>query len=254
MASAAYARPDGPADPGISRGVHGLYLQTLVSRRVGGYIEPYAGMDVLFEIPLGDLTAFRYGSPPYGALSTLPPIRGSFLAGLEIVPWENRESWQRFVVDASVRGTYVSQGRDYSPLYDALGSSNSVPLTAPTYAVNDLQSNNTSRPLYFTGTTTVESYAMFTARLSIAIQAAKFLRFSIGSALTYITPHLITATDACNPNEHPGDSSPLRGGCVGNSAPDPLSRPVVDSPGQRFRIDQNFVWDLFATVSFAPRF
>lgn len=246
-------RAAGPQDPGISRGVHGLYLQTVMSRRIW-YLEPYIGLDALLELPLSDITAFRYGATPYGQLATIPPIRGSLLAGTEIVPWENRETWQRFVIDVRVRAEYYSQGRDYSPLYDALGASQSVPLTAPSYSVTDLARGDTSRPINFAGTTTVQSHGRLTAQLGLSIQAAKFLRFSLGTALTYITPHLITATDACNPNEQPGGSSPLRGGCVGNAAPDPLHRPVIDAPGQRFGVTDNYSWDLWINVSFSPRF
>ena len=46
----------------------------------------------------------------------------------------------------------------------------------------------------------------------------------------------------------------MRGGCVGNAVPDPQHRPVIDSPGQRFRVNDNFTWDLFINVALTPRF
>jgi hypothetical protein len=247
----AYARAAGPAEPGISRGVHGLYLQTVMSRRVG-YVEPYIGLDVLFEVP-GTANLFRFTDAPFGQLATYPPIQGSLVAGAEIVPWENRETWQRFAVDLSVRGQYYSQGRDYTVLYDALGSSNSVPLTSPSWAISDQPANDPRRAVWYSGLAGVHSHGRLSASLAIAIQAAKFLRFDFGSTITYVTPHLITATDACNPNEEPRSASE-RGGCVSSAVPDPQHRPVIDLPGQRFRTTDDLIWDLFVTIALTPQF
>lgn len=248
---APYERAAGPAEPGISRRVHGLYAQTVMSRRVG-YVEPYIGLDFLYEIPEGG-TPFRFTDAPFGQLATYPPIQGSLTAGAEIVPWENRESWQRFAIDLRVRGTYYSQGRDYSVLFDALGSSNSVPLTTPTWAISDQPANDPNRAIWFSGTTGVHSHGQLTAALSVDIMAAKFLRFVFGSSLSYVTPHFITATDACNPNETPRNAAE-RGGCVADAVPDPQHRPVIDSPGQRFRTTEDFIWDLYVNVALTPRF
>lgn len=239
------------AGPGISRRVHGFYALTAMSRRIG-YLEPYIGLDFLIEIPERNIQ-FRFGDTPFGQLSNIPPVQGSFVAGTEIVPWENRESWQRFVIDVRVRGAYFSQGRDYSPLFDALGASNSQGLIQPSYAINDVLTNNTNRPVYFTGTTSTHSHAQFTGQLGLAFQAARFLRFTVGAAFSYTTPYLLTATDACNPNESP-QSPAQRGGCVGNAVPDPLHRPVIDLPGQRFRMTEAFTYDLWVNLVLTPRF
>ncbi len=239
-------------DPGISRRVHGLYFQTLVSRRIG-YIEPYAGLDALLEIPEGNLPQFRFGDTPYGQLSTYPPIQGSFMVGTEIIPWENRESWQRFVVDLAVRGHYYSQGRDYSPLFDALGTSNSTPLTQPQYPINQAVNNNFQNPVYFTGTTGVHSHGAISGAMGVSIQPAKFIRFSFGGNVMYTAPFLMTATDACNPNVSP-DNDAYRAGCVGSSVPDPMHRPVIDSAGQRFRFTDDWTWNVYVNLSLTPRF
>jgi hypothetical protein len=208
-------------------------------------------MDALIELPSSS-EFFHYGDVPYGQLATMPPISGSLVAGMEIIPWENRESWQRFVVDLNLRAAYASQGRDFSPLFDALGSSNSIPLTQASYAINDLDSH--ARPIYFNGTTSLHATGSVSAGLGLAIQAARFLRFSVSGQLTYIAPQTMTATDACNPNERPGSNLALRGGCVGDASPDPTHRPVIDLPGQRFRFVDDTVFDLWVNISLTPRF
>jgi hypothetical protein len=236
-------------DPGISRRVYGIYMQTIVSRNVG-YFEPYIGLDFLLELPESGTQTFRFGDVPYGQLSTYPPIQGSLVAGTEITPWENRETWQRFLIDIFVVGKYYSQGRDYSPLFDALGSSSSIPLVAPNYAINDQMMN---RAIYFTGTTGIASHTDVSAHLRVTVQPARFLRFTVGGSVMYSAPYLITATDACNPNVRPADNSQL-GGCVGDAVPDPMHRPVIDGAGQRFRAVDDITWDFYASLSFTPRF
>src|SRR5690606_5071264 len=104
----------GDRDPGVSRGTTALELHTYVSKRVK-YVEPYGGFSALLE--------FQNDSSDYGAtdlegsLVNRPPLRGSMIAGLEVIPWEVREKFQRISFDFRFTGTYVSEGRDYSELF-----------------------------------------------------------------------------------------------------------------------------------------
>jgi hypothetical protein len=115
------------------------------SRGAWGFIEPYAALDILAEFPLRS-TTFRYFDTPYGQLASFPPITSSLVVGAEIIPWENRETWQRHAIDLRLRGTYRSQGRDYSPLYDALGSSTSRALALPGCPSNVRNADGTCQP------------------------------------------------------------------------------------------------------------
>lgn len=242
--------------PGISRGLHGIYFQTMISRRLG-YIEPYAGFDILGEFPTRE-SPFRYIDTPYGLLGNFPPIVSSLTVGTEIIPWENRETWQRFVVDLRLQGTYRSLGRDYSQLYDALGTSTSRALLAPGCPSNVRNADGSCQPgreVYFDGLTNTASHIVLSGSLGISIQPAKFLRFNLGASLAWVSPHMLTATDACNPNTSPPAEHPeWRGGCVSNSAPDPQHRPVVDQPGNRFRSTEDFIFDFYASIALTPRF
>lgn len=246
-------RPNDPTrTPGISRGVHGLFFQTVVSRRYG-FFEPYLGIEALAEIPGARLPQFLYGGDkPFGQLSTLPPIKGALTVGAEIVPWENREQWQRFAIDLRLRGEYHSQGREFTPLFDALGSSNSVPLTSPSWTIRQQMARDPSNAVWFTGTTTVQSHAKLGGYFALNFQASRHFRFVLAGSFLYTTPHAMTSTDACNPNEtstNPAD----RGGCTGNSVPDPQHRTVIDSVGSRFRMAGDVTWDVQAQLTFTPR-
>jgi hypothetical protein len=245
-------RPNGTRTPGISRGVHGAFFQTVLSRRFG-FFEPFLGLEAMIEVPGARLSQFRYGADrPFGQLSSIPPIQGALTVGMEIIPWENREQWQRFAIDLRMRGEYHSQGRDYTPLFDALGSSNSVPLTSPSWSIRDGQTMSPMNAIWFTGTSTVQSHARLGMYFGVNMQAAKQLRFTLAGSFMYTTPHALTATDACNPNEtsnNPAD----RGGCSGSSVPDPMHRTVIDAAGSRFRMANDITWDIAANLTFTPR-
>jgi hypothetical protein len=255
-ATGAANRPLSGGAAGISRGVHGVYFQTAVARRVG-FIEPYAALDILAEFPLRS-TTFRYFDTPYGQLASYPPITSSLVVGAELIPWENRESWQRFTIDLRFRGTYRSQGRDYSPLYDALGSSTSRALALPGCPSNVRNADGTCQPgreVYFDGLTTNAAYVVINSQLTLALQPAKFVRIDLGLGVSWLSPHMLTVTDACNPGETvPAAHPEWRGGCVNDSAPDPTHRVVIDQPGGRFRTTGDTQVDFFANVSFTPRF
>lgn len=248
----AYERPNGTRTPGISRGVHGAFFQTVLSRRYG-FFEPFLGLEAMIEVPGARLSQFRYGADrPFGQLSSIPPIQGALTVGMEVVPWENREQWQRFAIDLRMRGEYHSQGRDYTPLFDALGSSNSIPLTSPSWSVRDGQAANPANAIWFTGTTTTQSYARLGMYFGLNMQAARQLRFTVSGSVLYTTPHAFTATDACNPNESSNNPAD-RGGCAGSSVPDPMHRTVIDSAGARFRMANDITWDISANLTFTPR-
>lgn len=252
----ATTRPVSAGSPGISRGLHGIFFQTMLSRRMG-YVEPYGGIEFLAEFPERS-APFRYFDTPYGLLANFPPISGTFTLGTEVIPWENRETWQRLVIDLRLRGTYHSQGRDYSAVYDALGTSTSRALAQPGCPSNVRSADGSCQPgreVYFDGTTSTASYATIGTSVSVSIQAARFLRFNLGGTFLFNTSHLITNTDACNPStQPPADHPEWRGGCVSNSAPDPLHRPVIDAPGGRFRTSEDMQFELYASVALTPRF
>lgn len=249
-------RPVSAGSPGISRGLNGIYFQTEVARRVG-FVEPYAALDMLAEFPQRD-TPFRYFDTPYGQLASYPPLTASLVVGAELIPYENRETWQRVVIDLRFRGTYRSQGRDYSPLYDALGSSGSRALAAPGCPSNARDPSGACQPgreVWFDGLTTTASNMTLNGMINIAAQPAKFVRFDLGLGMSWVTPHLITATDACNPNSTvPAAHPEWRGGCVNDSAPDPTHRAAIDQSGGRFRTSGETLFDVFFSASFTPRF
>lgn len=251
-----FRNPAVPArSPGISRGTNAIRLGTLVSNRFR-YVEPYGGFWFQAEWQKSNTDIGNYGDIE-GIITNRPPLRGGLTGGMMIHPWENREQYQRFTIDLRVDATYVSQGRDYSPLFDALGTSNASSLVATNpaeYRANGVDADgnvisvgNYKRPIAFTGVTDVEAYGIFGGRVGFVVQAAQYIRFNLGVGLSYVQAHNISASDACNPDfsPTPGAAGRCRSGGKGSvtGAPNPNHRPILDLPGRRFRVAETVIWD-----------
>lgn len=252
----------GNRSPGVSRGVTGLEVHTYVSRRIK-HLEPYFGARALFEFPNGNsdyALADWEGSPVTG-----PPMRATLLAGLTLIPWEVRERFQRVSFDVRITGTYVSKGRDYSELYDALGSSDAPSLRHPSFtryrANPDPQSGapavlDPDAPrAYFTGLTTVEQHGALGMHTAFTWQAGEYVKFHLGGGLTVVRGHLVTFDEPCDLDAEatPGTAGPCRSANgTPKGRPNPNYRRVIDDPGHRFRVDDALELDFWlnATVMF----
>lgn len=252
------ANPSVNRDPGISRGMNAVAFHTIFSRRFG-YVEPYTAFRMQAEFPQSN-SDFGATSDLRGTLLNRPPILGTVMVGMEVFPWERRERFQRLGLDFKVSGTYHSPGRDYSELFDALGSSQAPSLRNPNPAAyragpGDFTSvaDPNAQRVYFTGITDQQAYGSVRAAAGVTWQAGEYVKFTGGLGLTYAQSHLVTAADACNPDfkGDAGASGPCRTGAAtasGGSAtgiPNPNHRPVIDLPGRRFSVDDTTIVDLW---------
>ncbi|RYE94423.1 MAG: hypothetical protein EOO75_02045, partial [Myxococcales bacterium] len=197
----------GERKPGVSRGTTAIEVHSMMSRRVK-YVEPYGGFRALFE--------FANSNSDYGptkgldsVLTSGPPLQGWMIVGMMFIPYENREQFQKLTFDTRFTGTYRSEGRDYSPIFDALGSSDAPSIRRPNYAefrgapgVGAGQSvvDPSSQKVYSAGLTDVAAHGSFSISGSAQFQAGEYVKFQIGGGYTYIQPHLITGDQPCNPN------------------------------------------------------
>jgi len=253
------ANPASNRDAGISRGMNGAVVHTTFSKRFG-YVEPYLGVRGLLELPQSN-SDFGATSDVKGSLLTRPPIVGTVMAGLEVVPWENRESFQRVVIDVRGRGSYHSPGRDYSELFDALGSSQAATLRSANPGAYKLGADgrtsvadtDPTKRVFFAGITDQEAFGSFGGTTSVTWQAGEYVKFTLGGGLLYTQSHVITASDACNPDfrndlgaSGPCRSQPGQGAQqVVTGIPNPNYRAVIDAPGRRYVVEDNFTVDLF---------
>jgi hypothetical protein len=249
---------DSGGDGGISRGVSELRVGTALSRRFK-YLEPYSGLFATVGFPKYD-AGYHYKDPVEGQINTMPPIVGTLIFGMEIIPWENLERFQKFWIGLEIDGTFHSEGRDYSELFDALGTSQDERLTymngrdpvshepvleGPCQSAGNCWANQSFArdPLYrFTGMTDQENYGTFGFKLTLGIQAAKYVKFTAGIGFAHDQEHYITFTDECN--------SEVDGQCQ-NFGPqyNPMTREAIDAPGNRFRVQETTIFDVFAGVT-----
>jgi hypothetical protein len=262
------AGPSGQRKPGVSRGTTGLAFHTFLSRRVK-YIEPYGGFDVLFEFPTA--SSDYQATDLRGSLVNHPPLRGTMTVGIAVIPWEIRDAFQRLTIDGRFSGSYVSEGRDYNELFDALGSSDAPSVRYPQFSdyeanpvTGDLGNHPSvvdpdSQKVYYTGLTDVQQHGIYSFGLQATYQAGEFVKFNVGGNYTLVQGHFITFDQACNPdfNNNLDQSGPCRtgdpsSGFAATGIPNPNFRKAINDPGRRFKVDDSTGFDAWisATVMF----
>jgi hypothetical protein len=250
------SNPMGNMNPGVGRGFNSLRFETRSSYRFES-IEPYAGLAFQIGWPGYSGSQFLPQGNLQGYINQIPPILGRFTIGTAIIPWEDREHYQRFTIDLRLVGDYVSEGHDYSPLFDALGSSSNPYLANPNlegqpFISGDPATESTDglAVVPFYGLTDTQSHGRFGGSLTLEMRAARYVRFALTTGFLYSMPYVITQADACNPNVGQDDVTDRRliGTCRGGII-NPAHRPAIDLPGQRFRVNGSTQVDLSITVT-----
>jgi hypothetical protein len=249
---------------GVSRGTTGVDVHAAISRRFA-YLEPYLLLGMLFELPT-DGSDFD-GSGPF---RRAPPWQARLGLGTELVPWELVEQFQRLSIDVRAVGTYRSRGRDYSELFDALGSSSASSYRRPNFAgyVSNPDIDGQARipsvvdvgsqRVFPTGLTEIEAHGSYALRLTARWQAGQYVHFDAGGGLALIDGHFITLGQPCDPTRAvaPANAGPCAVGGESETtvlgAPDPGYRPETDQPGRRFLLESAHSIDAWvgATVMF----
>lgn len=259
----------GPTDrgPGVTRGTMAIEVHTLMSKRLK-YVEPYGGFTALFE--------FQQDSSDYGitdlsqSLVNHPPLVGTMIMGMMIHPWENREKFGRLTFDMRFAGQYHSEGRDYSELFDALGSSAAPSLRSPVWAAykaNPAGLNPSSvvdtgsQATYTTGLTDVLAYGSYRGSFSVMWRASEYIKFQFGGGYSHDQGHVITGDAPCNPAGKPANlyDTTTSGPChIGDATlgqtpystgtPNPNYRQVINDVGRRFWVDSSSTYDLFGSA------
>src|SRR5690606_24023422 len=125
---------------------------------------------------------------------------------------ERLERFQRLEFDLRFSGTYRSEGRDYSELFDALGSSPAASLREPRFSEYQANGdpdtadqspsvvNPSSRMVYMTGITDVQQHGIYSFTTQATFHAMRYLKFNAGTSVTFAQGHTLTFDQPCNPN------------------------------------------------------
>jgi hypothetical protein len=97
--------------------------------------------------------------------------------------------------------------------------------------------------------TDIQSHGRFGGTLTLEMQAARYIRFSASAGFLWSPPFVLTQADACNPNVEQSTSDPRRVGTCRGGIINPHHRPVIDMPGNRFRIEGMLQIDLMFQIT-----
>jgi hypothetical protein len=229
-------------EPGISSGTAKLRFESRWSYRYR-YLEPFAGIAHTLQWITGGEKLYNPTGDLAGAVDPDPPSRTDATLGVAIIPWEDRGRFQRFEIDVRGSAGLISSGRDVSPLFDALGDSENPHIEADNFE----RLEPDAQVVPFTGPTSVQSHASLAFDTEVVMQAARYVRFSLGLGFAYLTPHLITGAPACNGDVEAGAGDTRMGSC-GPGILNPQHRPAIDAPGRRFRLDSELTVRLLAAA------
>lgn len=254
------------SESGASRGVSAFAVDMRVSKRFR-FVEPYAGLSALVEWASSARNFFAPGGDLKGYGDTRPSRQASATLGAELIPWEHRGRHQRFGVDLRLSGTYLTRGRDYSALYDALGTSDHAALARPQFeGVRGVDQPGTTQlepcagagdtncsvgeKVSFYGLTSLSPRLKYGARLSFDVRAARYVRFMFGTGVSWVTEHLLTATEPCDVEvRDAARSEGYYGMSCGSRASNPAYRASIDAPGRRFWMRGELLVDIFAAAT-----
>ncbi|MCB9531625.1 MAG: hypothetical protein H6700_07655 [Myxococcales bacterium] len=277
-------RPAKGDNTGVGRGVHELQLSLAASRRVAQYVEPYFTFD--FSQPFAARNGLFAESSP-NSTTRAPGGRLGFGAGTELILFDDPASGQHYSFDVGFGFGYTLEGRDYSPISDALATSACNGLTgsqagpdryggangnAYTPEPDGVTAENaacawvTQRPANIVeddgtigdrvyshdGITDIEGHADLSGHTGVNLQFSPYVELRFRLDLDWISPHLITAADA----GRDGDSSE-----VVELDPDPEEGAVernpfydltMDAVGRRLRQEGalDVTWALTAAFQF----
>ena len=103
----------------------------------------------------------------------------------------------------------------------------------------------------FYGLTDLSSRLKYGARLSFDVRAARYVRFVFGTGISWVTAHLLTAAEPCNPSSRDAARSEgYHGMSCGSHPINPSYRASVDAPGRRFWMSGEFMVDRQGMIQF----
>ncbi len=223
------------SNTGVGYGLHELTLYSTISRRALKVFEPFVNVH---------FTPVRQGSSSglfqsYGQTQRYvnPGITGGASAGLTLVPWESLVRDERLEIEGGFSMDYIARGREYSEIWEALGSPNN-PCKPSEGCSNVLYSKSdvdpaTGKPRRSDGITEVESYGRFQGWGAVHYQPFKYFQLSAKFGYATETPHYITygdyGVDLDGKEVNQSNSN-------GVNEFSPVFLPAVDQPGQRLRV------------------
>jgi hypothetical protein len=260
----------------VGQGMHVLHWKVASSKQFD-WINPYFGLEYFLPLLASD-SPLRQSYPGNdGQVIDNAPMRGDITVGTEFIPYENVLTGERYAIDLRFTMGYVSEGRDYTPLYDHLANSqcngktlgqvlpqfdasgnltnpNDVacawivqrPANADLNPAYDLTNTSHDTPFRTDALMTVEDYGTFAGQLGFYLQPSKYFQLNALVRLKHRQEHFLTnartGRDADDSQEETADETVDLTGADAAFERSPVYNPTIDSAGNRFRIQEYNTW------------
>ncbi|MFT6629576.1 MAG: hypothetical protein ACJA1R_002854, partial [Flavobacteriales bacterium] len=265
----------------VGSGVHEIRFSMAASRVYREVVEPYFEFGAVLPIAGGNsLFAGRNNN----SINQAPGARFDAAIGNEFILFDDPNSGQRYAVLLGVDMGYTIQGRDYSPLFDALGGSSCNGLTAAEAGFPNGTTGNAYRPdpsigadnaacawvvqqpgnviddslgdrgqwaYAHDGITDIEGFARIGGHVGLDLQFSPYVAFRFATVLRWESPHFLNFADAGRDANQSGvvELSPVTDG--GESVErNPNYNLTMDPVGRRFRVENSLIIDWNATLAF----
>lgn len=248
----------------VGEGLFQVEMNTAISRRVTPFFEPYFDLHGVLKVPTGKSLFDRQNDTTQTLVK--PGNSMGLKLGAEFIPWEEEKEERHLSIDLGFGLDYVFEGREYTELFEALGSSpcnypnaaGTCTTTAYSYYEQGVvgkdgqtvwDSLNKSTVPRSDGITDVEHYGIYRFWAGIHYQPVKYFATGFQFNLAYTQPHLITFADAGkdavnDANEGvDGYNTPLDGTDPVNEY-NPKYVEEWDRVGRRFKTTNKLQWGI----------
>ena len=222
----------------VGHGLWGIHVATAVSSRPTRWIEPYFQAGANLVVPSEDSLFKNYNSQTQTLVSPGHTIHAS--AGLELMPYEDRRLKRGVTIDIGGRLDFHFEGREYTDLFEALGSSPCDPkdpiasCELTTFDRGDIDPE-TGRRMKTNGITDVEQYANLSTWLGVRYQPIPEFQLLARFAVENELPHFLTTADAGRDLDPQFENAVEQSNSFGVNEFNPVYNEVYDALGSRFR-------------------
>ena len=246
----------------VGTGLFQVELNTAISRRVTWFFEPYFDLHGNISVST-DKSLFDNLNERTQTLQK-PGNSMGLKIGTEFIPWEVPELERHFTIDLGFGLDYVFEGREYSELFEALGSSPCIgvcdktvytgtkvgmeqdPNKGPDAAKQAVEDGTLPRS---DGITDVEHYGIYSAWLGLHYQPLKYFAVGTSFQFAYVQPHFITFADA-GKNDPLDPNQAVDGyNLLGDNEYNPKYVEEWDEIGSRFKTTQKWTWTLMFNLT-----
>ncbi len=262
MIEAAYTAPTGevrtPWNTSVGSGLHQVHLEVAASR-LWQFVEPYFAVFGDLRFPAPERTLFR--NYDKDRQTSVGPGQGlGMVLGAEWFPWRvpraDGKPGRYASIDTGVSMAYTFRGREYTDLFEALGT---TPCAGDPACVGTRSNKNMAAydrtlagvqggPATLDGLTDVASYGTIGAWVGVNVQPIEHLELSLRFHYAYETAHLLTNADT-------GWNSDARNNTIewvneaGRNEYNPVFNSEIDEPGRRLRSSGADVFGIMVRIS-----